>query len=104
MTSTAAPYYLLFFLPGDMHNRIAEYESHVPPVIHVGDLYNASNVDSTNWPGKSPYFRVTSIEHKIVAATSGDRAEKFFIGVHLEQLTKEEYFQVAVNRLPGGGE
>lgn len=100
------PYYVLFFLPDDMNIRIAEYESDFPPPSYQpGDLFDARYVDPVNLGDHGSYFRVISVEHQVLPVLGNENhAARFSIGVHLEELSKEDYFLAAVRRRPSGAE
>jgi hypothetical protein len=95
-------YSVFFFLPGEMHNRIVDYElDRAPAPISVGDLIDGSLWDERNRGGHGIYFRVRAVTHKFLEHKN---EVEHFIGVHIEELSKLDYFHAAVGRPPGGGE
>lgn len=100
------PYSIYFFLPDDMHYRMAEFSTESPPpTFQTGDLVDARSWDRRNLGNHGAYFRVRSIEHQIIPSVDDENEVGCFqIGIHLEELSKEDYFQVAVGRPPGGAE
>jgi len=93
-------YQLYFFLPGDMHARISDFESAMPPPIQVGELLEASNWNRMEFGDYGPYFRVRSIEHKVIRDIDDlNKVAIFQMGIHLDPLSKNEYSEAAVGKV-----
>lgn len=90
------PYKIFFFAPGDERLRLAEYDSSVPPpAYHVGDLFDGRNISNEDRGNHGMCFKIIAVEHQVIPTVKNQhQAHQFFVGVHLEEISSEEYDKI----------
>ena len=84
-----------------MHSRILDLESEVPPPFQAGSVLDLSDWGRGDFGHSGPYYWVRSMVYQIVRDIDEPTKVAYYqVCVHLDALTRVQYFEESVGREP----